>query len=119
MFPGLAVLGLAPRTRLLPATAVPVEEVLFDLGLFGFKGSKTAKVDMAVWRNGRTKQVLIGEFAYETHFPHYGRLHAVPKLRSERLYRLLQRETGTWVDLGTTKTAMYYALGRKRIAHHE
>jgi hypothetical protein len=119
MFPGLAVLGLAPRARLAPAAPVPVQEVLFELGLFGFRGTKTAKVDMAVWRNERTKEVMIGEFAYETHFPHYGRLHATPKLRSERLYRLLQRETGTWVDLGTTKTALYYDLAGKKGAHDE
>jgi hypothetical protein len=119
MFPGLAKLGLKPRTKVLPATTVPVQEVLYDLGLFGFRGAKTAKVDMAVWRNPTTKAIMIGEFAYETHFNHYGRLNPVPKLRSERLYRLLQRETGAWVELGTTKTAMYYALSGKKVSHDE
>lgn len=119
MFPGLAVLGIKPRTKITPVTTVPVQEVLFDLGLFGFRGAKTAKVDMAVWRNPDTKKIMVGEFAYETHFRHYGRLHPVPKLRSERLYRLLQRETGAWVELGTTKTAMYYALSGRRVTHDE
>jgi hypothetical protein len=119
MFPGLAVLGLSPKTKIAPAARVPVQEVLYELGELGFRGAKTAKVDMAVWRNTETKKIMIGEFAYETHFRHYGRLHPIPKLRSERLYRLLQRETGAWVELGTTKTAMYYDLSGKKTGHDE
>ena len=94
IFPMLARLGLPPETPIAPAVDTPVEELLFELGEIGFRGSKTAKVDMAIWRNAETGKILIGEFAYETHFRHYGRLNPVPKLRSERLYRLLQRETG-------------------------
>lgn len=119
MFPGLSVLGLKPSTKIAPASPVAVEEVLFDLGELGFKGAKMAKVNMAVWRLRDTKKIMIGEFAYETHFRHYGRLHPIPKLRSERLYRLLQRETGAWVELANTKTAMYYALSSKKIGHDE
>jgi hypothetical protein len=119
MFPGLSILGLKPKTPIGPASPVAVQEVLYDLGELGFRGAKTAKVDMAVWRNPQTHKIMIGEFAYETHFRHYGRLHPIPKLRSERLYRLLQRETGAWVELGTTKTAMYYGLSGKKIDHDE
>lgn len=119
LFPVLRTLKVPPTTKLAPASPVPVQEVLFELGEFGFRGTKTAKVNMAIWRNPKTKKVLIGEFAYETHFRHYGRLHPVPKLRSERLYRLLQRESGAWVELGTTKTALYYALSGKKLKHAE
>jgi hypothetical protein len=119
MFPGLSVLGLKAKTKIAPVATKPVQEVLFDLGMFGFRGAKTAKVDMAVWRDPETKKILVGEFAYETHFSHYGRLHPIPKLRSERLYRLLQRETGAWVELGTTKTALYYGLSGRQIDHDE
>jgi len=119
IFPALAALGPKPTTPIAPASPVPVQEVLFDLGVFGFRGAKTAKVNMAVWRDPHTEKIMIGEFAYETHFKHYGRLNPIPKLRSERLYRLLQRETGSWVELGTTKTAMYYALSGKSLAHAE
>ncbi len=119
IFPHLETLGLDPKATIGPAAPEPVQEALYDLGTFGFRGSKTAKVSMAVWRNTATRKILIGEFAYETHFRHYGRLHAVPKLRSERLYRLLQRETGAWVELGTTKTSLYYALAGKKLDHDE
>ena len=119
IFPILGTLGLSPKKRLAPAAPVPVEEVLYDLGLFGFRGGRSAKVNMAVWRRGDTGEVMIGEFAYETHFRHYGKLHPHPKLRSERYYRLLQRETGAWVDLGSTKTALYYGLAGKKIDHDE
>lgn len=119
VFPHLGTLGLRASTKIAPAAPVPVQEVLYDLGEFGFRGSKTAKVNMAVWRNPKTRKILIGEFAYETHFRHYGRLHPVPKLRSERLYRILQRETGAWVELGNTKTSLYYGLSGKKIGHDE
>jgi hypothetical protein len=119
IFPHLASLGIKASTKIAPASPVPVQEVLFDLGEYGFAGAKSAKVNMAVWRNPKTQQVLIGEFAYETHFKHYGRIHPVPKLRSERLYRLLQRETGSWVELGTTKTSLYYGLSGKKLARDE
>lgn len=119
IFPHLGTLGLRAGTKLAPASPVPVQEVLYELGELGFRGAKTAKVNMAVWRNPKTKKVLIGEFAYETHFRHYGRLHAVPKLRSERLYRILQRETGAWVELANTKTSLYYGLSGKAIGHDE
>jgi hypothetical protein len=119
IFPELGKLGLNPKTKLGPASPVPVEEVLYDLGLFGFRGGRSAKVNMAVWRRSDTEEVMIGEFAYETHFRHYGKLHPHPKLRSERYYRLLQRETGAWVELGSTKTALYYGLSGKKIGHDE
>jgi hypothetical protein len=119
IFPELGKLGLNPKTKLGPASPVPVEEVLYDLGLFGFRGGRSAKVNMAVWRRSDTEEVMIGEFAYETHFRHYGNLHPHPKLRSERYYRLLQRETGAWVELGSTKTALYYGLSGKKIGHDE
>lgn len=115
IFPMLACLKLAPETPIAPAVDTRVEEVLYDLGEICFRGSKTAKVDMAIWRNAETGKILIGEFAYETHFRHYGRLNPVPKLRSERLYRLLQRETGAWVELGNTKTWIYYGLSGRKV----
>lgn len=119
IFPSLKQLGLKPGSKIVQVAQTPVQEVLYDLGVFGFRGAKTAKVNMAVWRNPKSKKILIGEFAYETHFRHYGRLHPIPKLRSERLYRLLQRETGAWVELSNTKTSLYYGLSGKKLAHDE
>lgn len=119
IFPHLGTLGLRAGTTIAPAAPTAVQEVLYELGELGFRGAKTAKVNMAVWRNPTTKKILIGEFAYETHFRHYGRLHPAPKLRSERLYRILQRETGAWVELANTKTSLYYGLSGKKIGHEE
>lgn len=119
VFPHLKQLGIRPTAKVSPVASTPVQEVLYDLGVLGFRGAKTAKVNMAVWRNPKTKKILIGEFAYETHFRHYGRLHPVPKLRSERLYRILQRETGSWIELANTKTSLYYGLSGKKIDHEE
>lgn len=119
IFPSLKQTRLGAGTRLAPVGKTAVEEVLFDLGILHFGGGRNAKVNLAVWRDRETGRVLIGEFAFETHFKHYGRLQPRPKHRSERFYRLLQRETGAWVDLGTTKTALAYALSGKNLAHEE
>ena len=35
------------------------------------------------------------------------------------LYRILQRETGAWVELGNTKPSLYYGLSGKKVAHDE
>jgi hypothetical protein len=119
IFPAVATSGVAKGARIAPVSKVGIEEVLFDLGIIHFGAGKNAKVNIAVWRERETQRVLIGEFAFETEFKHYGRLHPQPKHRSERFYRLLQRETGAWVDLGTTKTALAYSLSGKKLAHDE
>ncbi|HEY8515614.1 MAG TPA: hypothetical protein VIS07_08875 [Candidatus Binatia bacterium] len=119
IFPSLAAVKLAKGTRIAPVSKVGIEEVLFELGVIHFGGGRNAKADIAVWRERETGRVLIGEFAFETAFKHYGRMHPRPKHRSERFYRLLQRETGAWVDLGSTKTALAYALSGKKIDHEE
>jgi hypothetical protein len=119
IFPSVLGSGVAAAARILPVSKVGVEEVLFDLGIVHFGGGRNAKVNLAVWRERETQRVLIGEFAFETAFKHYGRLHPRPKHRSERLYRLLQRETGAWVELGTTKTKLAYALSGKKLDHDE
>ena len=119
IFPAVLGSGVAPGARIAPVSKVGVEEVLFDLGIIHFGGGRNAKVNLAVWRERETQRVLIGEFAFETGFKHYGRLHPRPKHRSERLYRLLQRETGAWVELGTTKTKLAYALSGKKLDHDE
>jgi hypothetical protein len=119
IFPSVLGSGIAAAARIQPVSKIGVEEVLFDLGVVHFGGGRNAKVNLAVWRERETKRVLIGEFAFETGFKHYGRLHPRPKHRSERLYRLLQRETGAWVELGTTKTKLAYALSGKKLDHDE
>ncbi|MEW6269341.1 MAG: hypothetical protein AB1689_08615 [Thermodesulfobacteriota bacterium] len=119
IFPSLVASKIARGARVAPVSKSGIEEVLFELGIIHFGGGRNAKVDIAVWRERETKRVLIGEFAFETAFKHYGRMHPRPKHRSERFYRLLQRETGAWVDLGTTKTALAYALSGRKIAHDE
>ena len=118
MFPGLEELKALPTATIRPVGEMHVEEVLFELGSIDF-GGRAADVNMAVWRDATTKQILIGEFSFETHFRRYGKLEPQPKLRSERFYRLLQKETTAWVDLGTTKTALVYALAGTKLTHHE
>ena len=119
IFPALAHAHVPARATLSPVGTREVEEVLFCLGGFDFGHGRWAKVDLAVWRDVASGEPLIGEFAYETHFQHYGRFHPAAKQRSERFYRLLQREAGSWVELGATKTALVYQLAGRRTSHRE
>lgn len=118
IFPGLGDLKVLPTAAIKAVGEAPVEELLFPLGNIDF-GGRSADVNMAVWRNAKTKKILTGEFSFETHFHRYGKLEPSPKLRSERFYRLLQKQTGAWVDLGTTKTALVYALAGSAVQHAE
>ena len=95
------------------------EESLYDLGGLDFGRGRYADATLAVWRDVASGEALIGEFSYETHFQHYGRLHPKEKTRSERFYRLLQREAGSWVELGATKTALVYQMAGRRTSHRE
>ncbi|MBM4245933.1 MAG: hypothetical protein FJ148_19355 [Deltaproteobacteria bacterium] len=119
IFPALIDARVARSAVIAPVAKVGIEEVLFDLGILRFGGGRNAKVGLAVWRERETQRVLIGEFAFETAFEQYGRLHLRPKHRSERFYRLLQRETGAWVELGTTKTKLAYDLSGRKLDHDE
>lgn len=119
IFPTVLDSKVAKGSAIVPVAKVGIEEVLFDLGIIHFGGGRNAKVNLAVWRERDTQRVLIGEFAFETAFKHYGRLHPRPKHRSERFYRLLQRETGAWVELGTTKTKLAYELSGRKLDHDE
>ena len=80
-FPGLEELKACRRPRS-GLSAVHVEEVLFELGRSTSAGAR--RTSTWVWRDAMTKQILIGEFSFETHFRRYGKLEPQPKLRSER-----------------------------------
>jgi hypothetical protein len=114
IFPGISDLKVLPTAAIKPVGETAIEELLFQLGSIDF-GGRAADVTMAVWRDANTKQVLTGEFGFETYSHRYGRLQPQLKLRSERFYRLLQKQAEGWVDLGRTKTALVYALAGKKI----
>jgi hypothetical protein len=116
VFPGLSDLKVLPTAALKPVGEVRIEEAFFELGEVDF-GGYVADVRMAVWRDAATQKVLVGEFSFETQFHRYGKLHPQPKLRSERFYSLLQQETGAWLDLGTTKSALVYAMAGVKPRH--
>jgi len=112
IFPGLGDLRALPTAALRPVGERAVEEVLFALGSIDFGGS-AADVEMAVWREAKTGEVLTGEFSFEAHFRRYGKLELQPKRRAEQFCRLLGKETGAWVDPETTRTARIYELAGK------
>jgi hypothetical protein len=119
LFRGLSLLGLRPTTKLLPVADARIEEVMFNVGSAHFGAGLAAKMDIAIWRDPTSKKPLTGELSFEYSVEHYGSLAHKAKHRSERFYRLLQKETGVWVEFGTTKTAAVYGLSGKRVTHHE
>ncbi|MFK8251503.1 hypothetical protein [Ancylobacter terrae] len=96
-----------------------VEEVQVNVGTFEFGRDLTAKATIALWRERASETSLIGEFAFQAKFERYDALHQKAKTRSEEFFKAVQMQASEWVQLGTTKTAIVYGLGKQPVASHE
>jgi len=119
VFPALQRTGARLKAALAVVNGVAIEEVLVNFGEIDFGGKVTAKATLAIWRNRMTQEHLLGEYAYQIKFPSAGGLHDKPRELSELFFTKLQTEAPDWIQMGTTKTAMIYALGRTPITNHE
>ncbi len=119
VFPALQRTGARLKAALVVVNGVAIEEVLVNYGEIDFGGKVTAKATLAIWRNRMTQAHLCGEYAYQIKFPSAGGLHGKPREISELFFSKLQTEAPDWIQMGTTKTAMVYALGRTPITNHE
>lgn len=119
VFPALQRTGARLKAALAVVNGVAIEEVLVNFGEIDFGGKVTAKATLAIWRNRMTQDHLLGEYAYQIKFPASGGLHGKPMELSELFFTRLQTEAADWIHMGTTKTAMVYALGRTPITNHE
>jgi hypothetical protein len=118
MFPGLGDLRVLPTAALRAVGDQVLEEVRFALGSIDF-GGRSAEVQLSVWRDAQSGTVQVGEFSFEMPCRRHGKLEPQPKLRAERFHRLLQKESGDRVDLGSTRVARVYALAGKKVATAE
>lgn len=119
VFPALMKAGAKAETRLSEVNGMIVDETLANLGLLEFDSKTVAKSNIAIWRNHLTKADLIGEFAFQMKFERLEELRRKPRERSEEFFRKLQLEAQEWIQLGTTKTALIYGLGKTPVANHE
>jgi hypothetical protein len=119
VFPALMKVGAKAETRLSEVNGMIVDETLANLGLLEFDSKTVAKSNIAVWRNHLTKADLIGEFAFQMKFERLEELRRKPRERSEEFFRKLQLEAQEWIQLGTTKTALIYRLGKTPVVNHE
>jgi hypothetical protein len=119
VFPAMAKIDVSPKTKIELVNNVAVEEVQVDPGHFDFGHGLEAKATIAVWRNRATETSLVGEFAFQAKFHRLDDLHQKAKVRSEKFFRSVQTHAPEWVQLGTTKTAMIYGIGRSEAPGHE
>lgn len=119
VFPALMKAGAKAETRLSEVNGIIVDETLANLGLLEFDSKTVAKSNIAVWRNHLTKADLIGEFAFQMKFERLEELRRKPRELSEEFFRKLQLEAQEWIQLGTTKTALIYRLGKTPVVNHE
>jgi hypothetical protein len=119
VFPALRGLGANPKAVMVVVNGVVIDEELVQLGELDFSGKMTAKANVAIWRNHATRQPLTGEFAFQLHFE---RPEVVPKKAwalAESFYHQLQLNAEDWVQMGTTKTALIYGLGKAAVRNKE
>jgi hypothetical protein len=119
VFPVLLQTGAKESTALSVVNDVALEEVLVNMGEIDFGGRVIAKATLAIWRNRRTQEHLLGEYGYQIRVVGGSGLHGKPKDLSEAFFVRLQIDAAEWLHIGTTKTAMVYSLGRATINHHE
>jgi hypothetical protein len=119
VFPAMAKIDVSPKTKIELVNNVAVEEVQVDPGHFDFGHGLEAKATIAVWRNRASETSLVGEFAFQAKFHRLDDIHQKAKERSEKFFRAAQTHAPEWVQLGTTKTAMIYGIGRSETPGHE
>lgn len=117
-FPCLRDVALSERALAL-VNDVAVEEVLHDLGELHFGHGVPAKANVAVWRRRADEKPLIGEFAFQCKFARSDELHAKASRRAEKFFVALQHGVRDWVQLGTTKTRVVYAMGAGGVRNRE
>ncbi len=119
VFPAMAQIDVSPKTKIELVNSVAVEEVQVDPGHFDFGHGLEAKATIALWRNRASETSLVGEFAFQAKFHRLDAIHHKAKARSEEFFRAVQTHAPEWVQLGTTKTAMVYGIGRSEVPGHE
>ncbi|MCW5889898.1 MAG: hypothetical protein KIT14_05035 [bacterium] len=117
-FPCLHGVQLCERTLAL-VNDVAVEEVLHDLGELHFGHGIAAKANVAVWRRRADEKPLVGEFAFQCKFARGDELHSKASRRAEKFFVALQHGVRDWVQLGTTKTRIVYAMGAGGVRNRE
>jgi hypothetical protein len=119
VFPALVRTGAKAKTVLSVVNGIAIEEVLVNFGEIDFGGKMTAKATLAIWRNRMTQERFIGEYGFQLKFQTPEDFHGRPKELSEAFYLGLQREAPGWIQMGTTKTAMIYRMGKTPVVSHE
>jgi hypothetical protein len=119
VFPAMESIDVSPKTKIELVNSVAVEEVQVDPGHFDFGHGLEAKATIAIWRNRASETSLVGEFAFQAKFKRLDEIHHKAKERSEEFFRAVQTNAPEWVQLGTTKTAMVYGIGRTEAPGHE
>jgi hypothetical protein len=109
-FPALDKIDIHPRSRMALVNNVAVEEVQNTLGFIHFGRGYNGKTTIAIWRSRALEKPLAGEFAFQCKFDKMEEVHRSSLVLSEEFYKKLQLDCAEWVKIGTTKTAMVYAL---------
>ncbi|QRG05611.1 hypothetical protein EZH22_21500 [Xanthobacter dioxanivorans] len=119
VFPAMACLDVDNDSQIDLVNNMAVEEIQVDPGHFDFGHGYEAKATIAIWRNRASETSLVGEFAFQAKFQHYDDIHDKAKKLSEDFFCAAQTLAPEWVQLGTTKTAMVYGIGAKKVEHTE
>lgn len=110
VFPTLASLPIPGSARIALVNNVAVDEIQVDIGALHFHHGHAAKFSISVWRDRATEESLVGEFSYQAKFKRLDHIHKKARELSETFFKAVQTEAANWIELGTTKTAIVYAM---------
>lgn|SRR5579883_75145 len=113
--PGVQPLLNFSESKLRLVNSLPIKEVLVKVGEIKFSETVKTEITVALWRNLLDETPLVGELSFEYKVNY----HLSPTLeqmqKSERFFRLLQVALHDKLYLGSTKTALIYSCGKKKI----
>jgi hypothetical protein len=118
-FPVLSKIPIDSSSRIALVNDMAVEEVQVNVGEIHFGHGFNGNATVAIWRDRRLETPLCGEFAFQCKFDRYDALHRSSVAIADDFYREVQLDAEAWIELGTTKTAMVYGLGKVAPTNHE
>jgi hypothetical protein len=118
-FPALGTFGIGRSASVSLVNDLTVEETEVEPGVFDFGHGYEAKATIALWRDRATRSAMVGEFGFQAKFHDLDEIHQKALARSEEFFRAVQTEAPKWLHLGTTKTALVYAMHGTAAPDHE
>lgn len=108
-FPGLAHLSIDKKLplRIVGGSTNKILEACLPIGNLVFGDGVQAHCDIAIWMKS-VGDPIVGELAFSYRVNDENRAQAKAHKRADKFFKKLQIELSSWLEIGSTKTALIY-----------